>query len=49
VKCDSVEERRSYRLLASPPTDFSALKNVQAEMLFNFKKTGYQVTADEPQ
>jgi len=25
-------------LLTSPPTDFSALKNVQAEMLFNFYK-----------
>jgi len=24
--------------LTSPPTDFSALKNVQAEMLFNFQK-----------
>jgi len=24
--------------LTSPPTDFSALKNVQAEMSFNFQK-----------
>jgi len=24
--------------LTSPPTDFSALKYVQAEMLFNFQK-----------
>jgi len=29
--------------LTSTPTDFSALKNVQAEMLFNFQKL---VTAD---
>jgi len=34
--------------LTSPPTDFSALKYVSAEMLFNFpKKTVYQVTVDD--
>jgi len=33
--------------LTSPPTDFSALKYVKAEMLFNFQKTGYQVTAHD--
>jgi len=43
VKCDYIEKRQSYRLLTSPPTDFSALKYVPAEMV----KTGYQVTADD--
>jgi len=39
VKCDSVEKRRGYRLFfTSLPTDFLALKYVQAEMLFNFPK-----------
>jgi len=33
--------------LTSPPTDFSALKNVQAENAMQFSKTGYQVAKDD--
>jgi len=36
VKCDPVEKRQVIDFLTSPPPDFSALKYVQAKMLFNF-------------
>jgi len=38
VKCDSVEKRRSYRLFNITAYKFFSVKNVQAEMLFNFQK-----------
>jgi len=38
VKFDSVEQRRSYRLFNTTAYRFFSVKNVQAEMLFNFQK-----------
>jgi len=38
VKCDSVEKRQSYRFFNITAYRFFSVKNVQAEMLFNFQK-----------